>query len=243
MSADPVPPPAAIDPALQVRRQARLRRRRRRLGWTAAAVGLLLVIGWVFYLSPFLTVSRVNVEGAHVATDDQVRQAAGIAKGSSLAGLNAHAIEQRVAKLPVMASCHLTRSWPSSVTLQVTERKLVYQAQDAGSFQWTDETGAVFNMTKDAQQAPIAHLPGNASQQLRADVATALDSLTPQVKSRVQAVSASSSDNILLQLDNDQAVFWGSADQSGDKAALLPVLLGQGGATFDISSVSHPAVK
>lgn len=180
MSADPVPPPAAIDPALQVRRQARLRRRRRRLGWTAAAVGLLLVIGWVFYLSPFLTVSRVNVEGAHVATDDQVRQAAGIAKGSSLAGLNAHAIEQRVAKLPVMASCHLTRSWPSAVTLQVTERKLVYQAQDAGSFQWTDETGAVFNMTKDAQQAPIAHLPGNASQQLRADVATALDSLTPR---------------------------------------------------------------
>lgn len=59
----------------------------------------------------------------------------------------------------------------------------------------------------------------------------------------MQAVSASSSDNILLQLDNDQAVFWGSADQSGDKAALLPVLLGQGGATFDISSVSHPAVK
>ncbi|MDK9593578.1 FtsQ-type POTRA domain-containing protein [Propionibacterium freudenreichii] len=49
----------------------------------------------------------------------QVRQAAGIAKGSSLAGLNAHAIEQRVAKLPVMASCHLTRSWPSAVTLQV----------------------------------------------------------------------------------------------------------------------------
>ncbi|MDK9593579.1 hypothetical protein FAM14222_001958 [Propionibacterium freudenreichii] len=64
MSADPVPPPRSHRSALQVRRQARLRRRRRRLGWTAAAVGLLLVIGWVFYLSPFLTVSRVNVEGA-----------------------------------------------------------------------------------------------------------------------------------------------------------------------------------
>lgn len=236
-------PGTGVDPALLVRYQAGLRRRRRRIAWVCGLVALVLVLGWVLYFSPLLAVSRVSVRGTSVTTDDQVRQAAQIATGKPLAALDAHAIEQRVSELPAVASCHLVRSWPRTVTLQVSERQLVYQAEDSGAFQWTDHTGAVFNVTPQAQQVPIARLPSDASQSLRANIAAVLEALPPQVRSLVQSVSASSSDNILLQLINDRTVFWGSAEQLPEKAALLPVLLGQQGSNFDISSVSHPAVK
>lgn len=234
---------ATVAPALQVRRQSRLRRKRRRMAWFAGSIVLLIAAAWALYFSPFLAVSQVTIVGLHVATTDEVRAAAQIPLSEPLANLDAHAIAERVEKLPTVASCHVKRSWPNTVTLEIHERTLAYQVEEADSFAWVDETGAVFNSSPQAQHVPIAYLPNSDDQKLRSQVATAIDALSPDTKDHVQSVSASSADNILLQLADGKAIFWGSCDQSGDKAALLRVLLEQPGSTFDISSPSHPAVK
>ena len=153
------------DPALQVRRQAQLKRRRRRLGVLSLVVLLALVAGWLLLFSPVLRASEVRVQGTALVGEDEVRQAAQVALGTPMARIDAQTIEQRVEALPEVASCNVTRTWPHTITLEITERTLVYQAQDDTGFHWTDATGVVFHVTTETQKVPTAHLPANADQQ------------------------------------------------------------------------------
>lgn len=230
-------------PELQIRRQAQLLRRKRRVVGAGIVAVVLLALVWLVGWSPVFVVRQVLVHGTSLASVQQVEDAADVPLGTPLAQLDTAALARRVEGLPVVASAQASRAWPSSAVIDVTERSIVYQRADAQGYQWIDAHGVIFQVSSARQQVPVANLPSTGDRQLLADVATVVMALPGDVRSRVQSLQASSRNNILVVLDHDQSIFWGGAQQSDLKASLLPTLLAQQGSVIDVSAPSNPAIK
>ena len=100
--------------------------------------------------------ARSTCAGAHEVTAEQVRAVAEIADGTPLVRLDTDAIRTRVEALPDVASAQVTTSFPSTVTITVTERVAVgVVAVVAGGFMLVDRTGDQFRHV----DARPKHLP------------------------------------------------------------------------------------
>lgn len=125
-------PVVVVDPRMRsrrigVRRQAG-RRRLRRLVVVATVVSVLIGAAYATQ-TPLLDVDRVAVVGAAHTGVDEVRRAAGVARGDALISVDGAAVARRVEELPWVASVRVERSWPSTLTVRVTEREPVALVQ------------------------------------------------------------------------------------------------------------------
>ncbi|RLP12502.1 cell division protein FtsQ/DivIB [Propionibacterium australiense] len=235
-----------LDQALRVRQQARARRRNRRITLGALIALVLAGLVWLVGFSPLLVVDDVEVTGTALTSPDDVVAAAAVPTGTPLARVDAGAVTGRVEQLTTVADARLVRAWPRTVRIEITERTAVYQiAQDPGYGQ-VDAEGVVFVTSTERAAAPLATLADADDQDLRADVATATNALPQDMRDRLTAIEAGSMDSISFRIDDDRTtIFWGSAEQSGEKASVIEALLAQGGdyTTYDVSAPSRPAVS
>lgn len=127
-------PGVAIDPRLRARRVAvRRDAGRRRLRRLLVAVGATAVIGVgvaVVY-SPLLAVNRVQVRGAG-PTQHAVLAAAHLRAGAPILFVDAGGTAAAIRRLPTVASAHVDRSFPHTVTVTVTLRTPVAWAPSGG---------------------------------------------------------------------------------------------------------------
>lgn len=124
----PVGPAVTVDPRMRSRRiDVRRAAGRRRLQRLTIALGVLALVVSVAAVtrSPLLDVDHVTVEGAAGERAGAVRAAAGLAADQPLVSLDGAAVAGRVEELPWVASARVGRSWPSTVRIEVTERRVV----------------------------------------------------------------------------------------------------------------------
>lgn len=117
-----------VDPRLQARRQDVLRqqgRRRLRRVQVAAAVVVAGAVGWAGAASPLLDVDRVIVRGLERGRAEDVEAAAGIKPGSPLATVDVERVRSAAESVGWVAAADVSRSWPGSVLISVTERRPV----------------------------------------------------------------------------------------------------------------------
>jgi cell division protein FtsQ len=244
LSTDPAPPPdtgAAGPERLPggAATPARGRWSNRRLTVVAAAVvatAALLVWGVAF--SPLFAVRHVRVMGASGAAEDQVRTAAHVPDGTPLLRLDTAAITARVEQVPVVASAHVDTSFPSTVTVTVSLRAAVGYLHVDGGYRLMDRTGAQFQTTTAAPRGlPELALPtGVLAREAGAAVATVAAALPATLRARVASIQAFDPSAITVLLRDDRVIHWGSAERSGDKAAVLAALLTRPGRVFDVSN-------
>lgn len=139
--------PPSIDPRIrerriEVRRIAGRRRLRRLLvlgAVVAVAVGLVALTR-----SPLLAVRHLRVEGATQTSSAAVVAASGIRTGTPLLDVSTGGARRSIAQLPWVASVHVTRSFPNTVVLRVTERVPAAVVSDgAGGWLEVDTSGRV----------------------------------------------------------------------------------------------------
>lgn len=224
-------------------RMAKRARGRRILvaGFVAVLVGLLV---WVIGYSPVLSVRQVRVDGTDIVPIADVITAAAVPMGQPLAQIDCNEVAARVtAALPGVASASVSRHWPSTLVIHVTERVIVYQIAVGGGYDWVSKDGVVFHSSSQKQDVLVASV-GISDQTLLADVATVVAAIPDSLMPQVQGISASSRDSIKLALDGGRQVVWGSAEQSDLKAEVIVVLLANvPGKVYDISAPSNPAVR
>lgn len=109
------------------------RRRLRRAGAVAAAVGVVALVCAVA-LSPLADVDTLRVEGARQAGAEQVVAASGIRTGEAMATLDPAGAAAGVRALPWVADVRVVRAWPGTVRIEVVERTAV--AALAGQSDW-----------------------------------------------------------------------------------------------------------
>ncbi len=205
--------------------------------------GLLLLVAlaglaWVLLASRWLGVDDVQVVGQSRVTVAQVQQAAAVPDGTPLARVDSAAVERRVRALAPVAGVEVSRSWPGTLRVALTERVAVAGLPDQAGVRLVDVGGVVFG-TEPKLPPGLVELqvadPGPSDPSTRAGLAV-LGDLPPALREQVRTVRVTSPASVLLVLSGGRQVVWGSVGDTETKAAAALVLLRQGSRELDVSA-------
>ena len=253
-------PPA--DRRIAERRKAiiasRVRRRRRIFGW--ALVVLALAAGVAYLIrTPLFGLTSVRVTGTQAVPTSEVVAVSKVRIGEPYLGLDLAAIRARVAALPRVAAVKVTRDYPSSLHIAVTERPAVASVSSGSLFWLVAADGTVLDSAAahppglpyvagvplPAGLGPGSRLPpGNEL----ANALSALGGMDPKLEREVTGVAARSLDSLEFTLKDGTRVLYGLAvDQPAKDAAVLLVRRtlkreGREAQRIDVRNPSSPTV-
>lgn len=232
MSAPPVERTADVDLGGPPPR----RRRRRRAVVVALVLVLVAVLVGVVWFSPVLRVQQARVVGVDDARAEQVLLAAAVPLDVPLARVDAGAAESRVRELPWVASVEVRRGWPSEVVIAVQTREPVAVLAADPRRSGISADGVVFEAEVLPKGLPRITAEGPAL----AAAMSVLTGLPDDLRRRVEAIDATTRDDIDLTLRSGDLVRWGSAEQGEMKADVLRVLLTRKADLYDVSAPELP---
>jgi cell division protein FtsQ len=215
--------------------------------WKAAffaltAAAILAAAVWALLGSTLLVARSVRVTGAPAAQRAEVLRAAGIAAGTPLIRINTSAVALRVEQIAQIQSARVSRDWPDSVVIAVTERTPALAVAAGGGFAIIDRFGVEIGQVAArppgicllaSPPADLASLRGSPAIQA---AVTVLRQLPPSIRGQVQAVSAPSADAVTLDLRHGVTVLWGGTDRPAAKAAELAILMRTNASFYNVSS-------
>ncbi|WP_225848363.1 FtsQ-type POTRA domain-containing protein [Streptomyces sp. HPF1205] len=228
--------------------------RRRTVLVLLVAVTVLLGGGtWAVYGSPWFRATKVRVEGNKELTVDQVERAARVPLGGALVSVDTGAVRRRLLKaLPRIDRVAVDRSWPHTVTVEVTERVAAAVVRSGRAYTEVDGRGVRFaTVDRPPAGVPLVQLlPASfagprqfgAKDLLRGAITVAAD-LPRAVRARARAVRVRSYDGITVELSGGREVVWGSPEQGARKAAVLTALMTARphAVRYDVSAPTSPA--
>ncbi len=225
------------------------RRRRRRLNVVLAVIclGVWTLVG---LRSSLLDVDRVQVTGADRTAPDAVRAAAGIAPGEPMVGLDVDAGTDAVAALPWVDEVRISRMWPGTVRIVVTERTPLAAVRVDGGWARVDAQGRVLDVVAAPPDllalagrrpaGPGATLPA-ADREVLATLARIPDALAVQV-----AQARADDRGLVLDVGEGWTVVVGDDDDLGAKAAAARAVQAAAdpadGCTIDVRVPSSPVL-
>lgn len=225
----------------------RWRQRLRRLRPFLYAALAVAVVGtgiWLVFFSTVVTVREVAVDGNTTLSAARVEKVARAPIGRPLARVDLAAIRARVETLPAVRSAEVSRSWPDTVAITVTERVPVALVDRGAGLQGVDEEGVLFGShPRRPEGLPLVQTAPDVKSEALAEAARVVVSLRSDIAARVDRVEVETVDRILLRLSGGRTVMWGSAEDSAEKAAVLAVLLEQDAREIDVSVPGRPATR
>lgn len=203
-------------------------------------------LGWVLWFSPLLSLQTVVVTispapaAAGPLDEAQISAQVQTPTGTPLVRVDTTAIEQRIEELPQVASARVNRSWPRSLTIDVERRVAVAALAAAdGGFDIVAADGVVIRHAADRGDVPVVSATGDG-----APAALAVASGLPEWLDRQTAlITASTRNDVLLQMDSGALVVWGNDQQGELKAQVLQRLLLVPAGRYDVSAPEVPATS
>lgn len=222
-------------------RRAVLRRR-----WVAA-LGVLTVAGLVYLLffTSVLGVRSVEVRGAHTVAVEQIRSVADVPDQQAMLRVDTEVIAERVGTLPAVATVDVSRSWPSTIAIAVTERKPVGFYDTGTGLYLMDREGVGYQeIAQPPEGLPELELPRTGPDEPAArSVARVLSEIPHELHDRIVVARADTAADIEFTLVDGEVVRWGSAQQIDRKSSVLQVLLTRKGEVYDVASPKLPTVS
>ncbi len=222
-------------------------RRWLRVRWPLLVLIMVGLVGlglWAVFFSSLLVVRSVSVEGSHVLSAAAVQQAAEVPTGVPLARVDLGAVTGRVESLPAVKSAVVTRVWPDTIQISVTERTAVAAVSEGRSLWALSADGVLFapmtNVPAGMPELRVGSSPAADTLKAGADLLAALPA---SLEKKVAYLDLGSPDDITLHLNNGDLVRWGSAAQTATKASVLAVLIKRPGSVYDVSSPGQPTVR
>jgi cell division protein FtsQ len=237
---------------------ARVRRRRRILGWALVAIALAAGVAYLIR-TPLFGLSAVRVDGTQAVTRSQVLAASKVRVGEPYLGLDLAAIRAGVAALPRVAAVRVAREYPSSLRISVTERPAVASVSTGAIYWLVAADGTVLDSAghRPADLPYVAKVPlparvragtrlppGNSL----ANALTALGAMAPQLRREVVGVDAGTLDSLQFSLRDGTRVLYGLADDQPAKDAAVQLVRrtlkreGREAQRIDVRNPSAPTV-
>jgi cell division protein FtsQ len=221
----------------------------RHRGRRLVAFGLLggVLLGgalWLVYFSPLLVVRQVTVTGHQQLQADQIVAAAQVPMGTPLARQDVGAIARRATSLPAVQAASVSRRWPDTITVSVTERRPMLAVRQPGGFALVDHEGVAFAESASLPAGVMLAEVNPSDRALLQQVGTVAAALSGGLGRQVSVVAASDAERISLKLKSGVAVNWGSATDSALKAEIVTALLkAERADSIDVSSPHNPAAR
>jgi cell division protein FtsQ len=247
-------PPPSAGPDEETVRIARKDFRKRRLAGRWRRVRLLvvalllaaLVAGtvWLVFFSSQVATRGVEVTGTRTLPQARVERAAEVPVGTPLARVDLDAIRARVEAIASVRRAEVSRSWPHTVHIAVTERTPVAVLNRGDGLQALDSEGVLFGRYGTRpQNLPLVRTEPDTPAEALVEAARVIDALPDRIAGRVDTLEVSSVDEIELVLTSGRRVLWGSAEDSAQKADVLAVLLKRPGQQLDVSVPGRPTTR
>jgi cell division protein FtsQ len=228
-----------------VGRKRRPPTRKQRLVRTLGAVGVLLAvlgISWAVFFSPWLVLRNVTVQGTSVLSAEEVETVAAAPLHRPLARVSERAVAERVVTLPAVDRVTVTRRWPSTLQIRVTERRPLFHVGEGAGAVLVDRVGATFRATP-----PDGVIEGHGPSddpQLLAGVAAVVEAMPPELHDAAERVEFTSKDAITVRLAQNRVIFYGSAEQARTKGEVaLALVQGTHAEHIDVSAPSRPSAR
>jgi cell division protein FtsQ len=245
--ATPEEPAAAelpVEPRILERRMAVRReesQRRQQLAVAALSVVTAAVVAVMAVHSALFGVRHVRIRGAAHTDLALIARTAGLDSSTPMVDVNGGAIAARLLRLPWVGTVRVSREWPATVRIQITERTPVAVAvagPAGGGGRWAlvDQTGRVLEVTDDPP-AGLLRLTGVARAgppgtqlDVEADASLAVaGALPPDLVQRLATVGPASAHrddpSTDLTLRGRGVVLWGPPDDEADKIVALRTVL------------------
>jgi cell division protein FtsQ len=220
------------------------RPRRRLVVVLLISVVLLGSAVWLAYFSPLLVVRQVAVAGQQQLRSDQVVAAAQVPMGTPLALQDVDAIAQRATTLPAIRAASVTRSWPDTITVTVTERRPLLAVRQPVGFALVDPEGVAFAESGSMPGGVMLAEVNPTDRPLLEQVGTVAAAISGGLGKEVSVLSATDAERISLKLKSGVTVNWGNAADSALKADIVTALLKSSRASsIDVSSPHNPAAR
>ncbi|MEV6871908.1 FtsQ-type POTRA domain-containing protein [Amycolatopsis sp. NPDC051128] len=236
---------SARPPAVRNRssRQVEIRRR-----WVALlSVLTVLALVYLLFFSPMLGVKDVSVSGSRAVPADQIRAVAAVPADKPMLRLSTDEIRDRVAGMPGIATVEVSRSWPNTVEITVTERTAIafFDSGPGGDGVHLVDGGGVVFKTVPARPPglPELRLPKvSADDPVTRAVTAVLGVLPEQLLKQVTTATAKTPASVEFTLSSGKIVRWGTAEQTDRKAKVLAALLTQEGRIYDVAAPELPTI-
>ena len=229
-------------------RRTRLRRRR-----VLAAAGITAVFATVVGVaafSPLLALKEITVVGAERVDAEAVRMALDDQLGTPLAMVNFDEITTELSAFALIRSYTTESLPPHTLVVTIVEREPVGAVDDGTRFAVVDAAGVVIESVTDRPAAVTLIDAGDPDldNPAFASAVEVLLALEPDLRARVDSVTASTEDDVTLLLSGGaQSVTWGSSARSKFKARVLAALVATQSATarieYDVSAPDAPVVR
>jgi len=242
----PAAPARAPRPSLAEQREQRRRSRRRVLRTVLALVLAAIVAAavWIVYFSSVLDTRAVVVSGTRELTPEQVTAAAAVPLGRPLVRQQLDAVARRTTALPQVSAATVTREWPHTVRVTVTERAPLLGVAQPGGFLVADKAGVVFTTRPVLPPGVVEVAADPANRPLLVELGSVVLALPDDVRAQVTSIGAATPDSIQLRTTSGLTIVWGDASQSALKAQVAVALLDKGArTTIDVSAPHEPAVR
>lgn len=241
-------PRVAMEPRLRARRVAvRRDAGRRRLRRLLVGLGVVTVagLGVAVVYSPLLAVNRVEVHGAG-PTQRAVLAASQVTEGAPILFVNAAGTAAAVRRIPTVASAHVERSLPHTVTVTVTLRTPVAWAPlSPGGAALVDAHGVVISHAPSApfglpELVGLTNVPHPGARIAPLGPAALAAALAPALPGRVGVVTLGPGGLVVGVLAGPQLRF-GDTTALATKARAAAALLGALVRPANYLDVSVPA--
>jgi len=207
--------------------------------------------GYVLYRTPVLGVQRIEVLAQNGQVTDEVaaavKSAVAVRDGTPLIRLDLAAVRNEALTVPQVAAASVSRSWPNTLQIRVTERAPAALTSANGALWLLDRSGFAYLKVPGGQVPPglltiELATPGPNDPATVAALAV-VAGLNSASKSIVASVSARSAYSVVLNLRDGRSVLWGSPEDSAKKLQILSAVLAQQGRTYDISDPDYVTVS
>ena len=217
----------------------------RRLFLLLVLVAMVAGAVWLVFFSSVLSVRNVHVAGVRTVPAEAVTKAAAVPLGEPLASVDVDQVQERVESLPVVEHADISRSWPHTVSIQVTERTPVAAVRSGGAYRLIDAEGVMYRTVSSPQKRlPVMTIGTQpaVSHDAATEAAAVVEALPHRLAKRVSTVDADTMDSIELRLHDGRRVVWGSAEGSRLKAQVLSALLHRKAQVYDVSVPGSPTL-
>jgi len=221
--------------------------RRRLLGAGTVLAVVVAALGWLVFYSSALGVNTIEVRGARVLSTETVEDVLAIAPGTPLARVDLAAAEAALENVSQIESATVSRDWPGTLVVQVTERSPIAAVDVNGTTWLLDRFGVLFAQVSALPQGIVplrVERPGPQDRATWAGIEV-IQALAPAIRAVLVSISAPSLTQIELELTDGRTVIWGSPADSVRKSAILAGLLAGGvvGTVYDVSSPTSAVVR
>ena len=245
-------------PAAAAAAEARFAERiaaRRRTRWIRAGIGalvaaVLLAVGWVVCFSDVLAVRSVQVAGISRLDAAQVERVARVPHGGSLALLDTGPIEARIRTLAPVADVDVSRKFPNTVRISITERAPAAVLDTPAGRRLVDAEGVAYAPAGPSAEKRLLVLrsqnPALPPEDL-VKILAMLDALPEPLRDKVDEVQADTVQDMTVKLAYGRSVIWGGPEEPEFKTRVLEVLLQnkktRDSRTFDVSVPEAPTTR